>query len=105
MQRYEPQANNGNGNTEGVVRRILKNDLTLLISIIAGVYTFIAMVILPLQAATQRIDVIERNHLAHVQDDIAEIKQTLKENNQHDADVDKKLERILTILEEQQTRR
>jgi hypothetical protein len=91
--------NNGNGNTENVVRRVMKNDITLLISIVVTAYAFLSMVILPLQKVSQRVDYIEDNHLSHIQDDIEEIKNVLKTNDAHDADVDKKLERILTILE------
>lgn len=86
--------------TESSIRRILKSDIALLISIIIGVYTFITMVILPIKAAQNEIAVIKGNHLTHIQNDIAEIKVALKENQTNTQEIDKKLERVLTLLEQ-----
>ena len=92
--------NNPQFNTDSAVRRILKNDITILISIIVGVYAFVTLIILPLKSNEKEIDIIKTNHLVHIEASINEIKAELKENNSFHSDTDKKLERIITILED-----
>lgn len=93
---------NGNGSTSAI-RKVLQNEVAQVVAIAVAVYGLIAMVILPLQRNTQDIDTIRTNHLEHIQDAIEEIKATDKNQDQRIQEIDKKLERILTILEQQDT--
>jgi hypothetical protein len=84
------------------IRKVLHNEIAQLIAIVIVVYTFITMVILPIQRMQQEIDTIKNNELVHVQ---AALKDQAELNSKQDDkinEIDKKLERVITILESQQ---
>lgn len=85
--------------SEGIVRRVLKHDVTILISIIIGVYSFISMVILPIQKLQQEIDTIKNNGLVHVETALKEQADANLKQDDKINEIDKKLERVITILE------
>lgn len=82
-----------------VIRKVLGNEIAQLLAIIVTVYAFITMVILPIQRMEQQIDTIKNNDLKHIEaalNDQADINSKQEEKIN---EIDKKLERILTILE------
>ncbi len=86
-------------NQASLVRKVLGNEVAQLIGIIVIVYTFISMVILPIQRMEQEINTIKNNELMHVQ---ADLKNQADANGKQDDkinEIDKKLERVITILE------
>ncbi|EKE25861.1 MAG: hypothetical protein ACD_5C00016G0010 [uncultured bacterium] len=58
------------------------------------------MVLVPLQKISNEVEYIKGNHLKHIEDDISEIRQAEKDEQTRNADRDKKLERIITMLEQ-----
>lgn len=88
-----------NGNQINIVRKVLGNEIAQLIGIIIAVYVFISMVILPIQRMEQEIDTIKNNELIHVQVNLEEIKTVNSKQDEKINEIDKKLERVITILE------
>ena len=88
-----------NRRSSDVIRKVLSNEAAQLIAIIVVVYTFITMIILPIQKMEQEIDTIKNNHLMHIEADIKTQAGTNSKQDEKINEMDKKLERILTILE------
>jgi len=71
-----------------------------IIAVVVGILgTFYAMVLLPIQRQTQELEVIKNNHLNHIEQEITEIRKKQSDRDLCDAERDKKIERILVILE------
>lgn len=82
-----------------VVRKILGSEVSQLIAIIIVVYTFITMVILPIKRMEQEIHTIKTNDLKHIEEALNEQSDTNVIQDDKINEIDKKLERIITILE------
>lgn len=88
-----------NKRSNDVIRKVLGSEISQLIAIIVVVYTFITMVILPIQRMEQQIDTIKNNDLKHIEAALMEQSDINSKQDDKINEIDKKLERILTILE------
>ena len=86
---------------ENKIRKVLFNEISLLISIVAFVIGCVMFISKPdaemrqnIALIQQKIEVVEFNHIASMEDDIDEVKDEI-------VDIKIILERILTLLEKQ----
>ncbi len=86
-------------NQANLIRKVLGNEVAQLLSIIVVVYAFISMVILPIQRMEQEINTIKNNELVHVQASLIDQANLNSKQDDKINEIDKKLERVITILE------
>jgi hypothetical protein len=91
---------------ESFIRKCLKSEISTLISIVVATVAFVGWFYAnssnsheEIAMIKKDIEIINTNHLTHIQNDIAELKEDGKKNATDHSEIDKKLERILTILE------
>ena len=89
------------------IRRVLFNEVSLFISITGFILVGFLYLTNPLNKIEKQIisiqkdiDTISKNELSHIQNSIADVKIQQSENVKKINEIDKKIERILTILEE-----
>jgi len=103
MDKKNNNSNNGNGEK---FRKMLFNEVSLIVAICGVVIGILLFFTKPstenqqsIALIEQRLDVIENNHLTHLQNGLSEIKDDCNEMDDKINELDKKIERILTILE------
>ena len=84
----------------GNIRTVLNNEIAQIVGVIIVVYTFVAMVILPIKAIEKDIKIIQTNHLTHIEKDIEEITSSLDKNNKEHTEIFITLTQITTVLDE-----
>ena len=89
------------------IRRVLFNEVSLFISITGFILVGFLYLTNPVNKIEKQIisiqkdiDTISKNELSHIQNSIADVKIQQSENVKKINEIDKKIERILTILEE-----
>ena len=89
---------------QSAIRKVLKNEIAQVISIVVIVYSFITLVIFPIKAIQYDIDNIKNNHLHTIELDMAELKSLqsneTKENNDAHIAIIRELEKTATILDQ-----
>jgi len=93
------------GQQEGAMRKLLRNEVVIAASIIAAAFSVFGVYkqMSDRQLIVEnKLDYIEKNHLTHIEASITEIRKEQQATNKAGAERDKRLERILTILEEHQ---
>lgn len=80
--------------------KYVSREVRIIFFVVATLGTVYSMVLLPQQKMSNDIEYIKTNHLKHIEDDIAEIRKEEQDEGAKNADRDKKLERIITMLEE-----
>ena len=92
---------------ETKIRKVLFNEISLFISVVAFIIGCVLFVSKPdaemrqnIALIQQQIQTMEENHLSSIEDDIDEIKEINKEQGEVIQDIQLKLERILTLLEQ-----
>jgi predicted PurR-regulated permease PerM len=77
--------------------------IATIFGVIIGVYAWIQKPVSELKTQTallsQQIEQIKTNDLVHIKEDLTEIKDNLKTYQANEVEIEKKIERILTILE------
>ena len=79
-------------NNNPAIRKILQNEITQLIGIIAIVYSFVALVILPIKSIEQTLESIKTNDIPHI------YKQLEKQDNEI-SQWTQEIVRLRTLLE------
>jgi len=81
------------------IDKYLTREFQIIIIVVSILGTFYGMVLSPLQRQSQELDAIKNNHLTHIEKEIVEIRKKQADRDLCDVERDKKLERIITILE------
>jgi len=85
-------------NETGIIKRILKNEIAESIAIIGGVWVFVQLIILPLNNVINKVDYMEKNHLAHIEANIVQLQQDMKLNTADHTEIKERLGEILGEL-------
>lgn len=80
--------------------KYVSREARIIFLVVAALGTVYTMILQQQQKMGNDIEYIKNNHLKHIEDDIAEIRQDEQKESANNADRDKKLERIITMLEE-----
>ena len=90
----------------GLVRKVLKSEITSIVSIVLIVAGFIFWITEPRQDMKDNITAIENdiasikgNHLTHIQASIGKLEEDSSKNSDEHRKIDVKLERIITLME------
>lgn len=90
--------------SESAIRRVIKNDVTLVITIGGFIFSFIMFVVRPqmetakdIALIQQSIDNINTNHLTHLQDYTAEVK-ALQEEQTEQSKIQTELMKEITTI-------
>ena len=87
--------------SQSKIDKYLTREFQVIIIVVSILGAFYGMVLSPIQKQSQELDVIKNNHLTHIEKEITEIRKKQADRDLCDAERDKKLERIITILEKQ----
>ncbi len=87
--------------SQSKIDKYLTREFQVIIIVVSILGAFYGMVLSPIQRQSQDLDVIKNNHLTHIEKEITEIRKKQADRDLCDAERDKKLERIITILEKQ----
>lgn len=82
------------------IRKILKEEAGTIIVIVIIVYSFVSLVILPINSTQKDIQSINENHIVHIQDDMEEIKDFIKSNEEEKKLIWMQIERTATMMEQ-----
>lgn len=89
---------NNNGNSK--VRRVLNKEITRIIGIVIAVFTFLALIIVPINNIQKDISNIEENSLQHIQDSLREIAEDKIISDRERTTLMLRVEKISTILDQ-----
>jgi len=81
------------------IDKYISREVQVITVIVAILGAFYGMVLNPIQKQSYELDIIKNNHLTHIEKEIVEIRKKQSDRDLCDAERDKKIERILTILE------
>jgi len=84
-----------------IIDKYLSREFQIIIVVVSVLAGFYSMVLLPIQKQSQELNEIRNNHLTHIENTITEIRKKQADRDLYDAERDKKIERILVILEKQ----
>lgn len=91
-------------NGDSKIRKVLQNELFLLVSIVGLVFSFVNYVILPIKSIQQDIDNIKNNHLHTIEMNMNELKtlnaKNVEENNLAHTNIMELLVKTTTILDQ-----
>jgi len=93
---------------ESIIRKVLKSEASTIVAVVLATVGFVGWIQASdnktkeeLIMVKNRLEVIENNHLTHMQASMEKLEKKSEQNDLDHREIDKKLERILVILEKQ----
>lgn len=89
---------------EGMIRKILEHEITLVVSIVAIVIAVVNYIVIPIKLQGQQLDIIQNNHLHTIEQEMIKItasqERGIVENNSAHAKIVRQLTETATILDQ-----